>query len=66
MVVEADNGQRLAAGPELPVGHVVSGVDQFDQSSLPTSCQDAAVLSRGATAPGHQHCGPGQGEEILS
>lgn len=44
-VVEAQDGQRLAAGSELPVGHVVPGVDQFDQSSLPTSRQNAAVLS---------------------
>lgn len=45
LVVEAQDRQRLAAGPELPVGHVVPGVDQFDQAFLPTSCQNAAVLS---------------------
>lgn len=66
MVAEAERRQRLAAGSELPVGHVVPGVDQFDQSSLPTSCQNAAVLSRGPASPGHQHRGPGQGEELLS
>lgn len=66
MVVEAQDGQRLAAGSELPVGHIVSGMDQFDQSSLPSSCQDAAVLSRGPASSGHQHRGPGQREELLS
>lgn len=65
MMVEAEDGQRLAAGSELPVGHVVSGMDQFDQSSLPTGCQDAAVLSRGAAPPGHQHGGPGEREKLL-
>lgn len=65
MVVEAEDRQRLAAGPELPVGHVVSGVDQFDQSPLPTSRQNAAVLSRGPASSGHQHSGPGEGEELL-
>lgn len=65
VVVEAEDGQRLAAGSKFPVGHVVSGVDQFDQSSLPAGCQNAAVLSRGAASPGHQHRGPGQGEELL-
>lgn len=45
LVAEAEDGQRLATGSELPVGHVVPGMDQFDQSSLPAGCQDAAVLS---------------------
>lgn len=65
LVAEAEDGQRLAARSELPVGHVVSGMDQFDQASLPAGCQDAAVLSRGLSPPGHQHGGPGQGEELL-
>lgn len=65
MVVEAEDRQGFAAGSELPVGHVVSRVDQFDQSSLSTSCQNAAMLSRGPSSPGHQHCGPGQREELL-
>ena len=65
LVVEAQHGQRLAAGSELPVGHVVPGVDQFDQSSLSTGRQDAAVLRRGPASPGHQHRGPGQREELL-
>lgn len=65
LLVEADDGHRLAAGSELPVGHVVSGVDQLDQPPLSTSCQDAAALGRGLASIGHQHCGPGQGEELL-
>lgn len=65
LLVEADHGQRPAAGSELPVGHVVSGVDQLDQPSLPTGCQDAAALGRGFASTGHQHGGPGQGEELL-
>lgn len=64
MVVEAEDRERLAARSELPVGHVVSGVDEFDQSPFPTSSQNTAVLSRSFTS-GHQHCGPGQREELL-
>lgn len=45
VVVEAEDRERLAARSELPVGHIVSGVDQFDQSSFPTSSQNTAVLS---------------------
>lgn len=65
LVVEAEDRQRLSAGFELPVGHVVSGMDQFDHTSLPTSCKNAAVLSGGFVSSEHQHRGPGQREELL-
>lgn len=65
MVVEAEDGQRLATGSELPVGYVISWVHQFDQSSLSACRQDAAVLGRGPAPSGHQHRGPGQREELL-
>lgn len=66
LVVEAEDRQRLAAGSELAVGHVVPGVDQFDHTPLAASCQDAAGLScRRLVSSGHQHSGPGQGEELL-
>lgn len=66
LVVEAEDRQHLAAGSELAVGHVVPRVDQFDHTPPPASCQDAAGLSRRRlVSSGHQHGGPGQGEELL-
>lgn len=65
-MVKAENGQRLPAGSELAVRHVVPGVDQFDESSLPAGGKNAAGLRWSAASSGHQHGGPGQGEELLS
>lgn len=66
LVVEAEDSERLPAGSELAVGHVVSGMNQFDESSLPTSSQNAAELSCCLSSAGHLHRGPGQGEELLT
>lgn len=65
-MVEAEDSERLPAGSELAVGHVVSGMNQFDESSLPTSSQNAAELSCCRSSAGHLHRGPGQGEELLT
>lgn len=45
LLVEAENRKSFAAGSELAVGHVVSGMDEFYDSSLPSGSQNGAGLS---------------------
>lgn len=64
-MVEAEGRQRLPAGSELAVRQVVPGMDQLDNPSLPAGGENAAGLRWSAASSGHQHGGPGQGEELL-
>lgn len=64
-LVKAEDRQGLAAHSELPVRKVFPGVDEFDHAPLPAGSQDTAELSGALISSGHQHCRPGQGEELL-